>query len=409
MFKRLAIAVVLLAALGGGLVWFNFFRDRMIADFFANMPVQTVTVSTVTVEPVTWQPNISAIGTANASQGVDLTVEAAGVVRELSFSSNEEVEAGQLLLRLDDAVQVADLEAARTQVEQARTALARAEELQSRGVGTSVQLEEARAAFQSAEAQAARASALVEQRKVKAPFSGTIGLPRVDLGQYVSPGTSVATLQDLATMRVDFTLPEQQLPALAVGQKLRVRAEGVSQLFEGTISGIDPRVDPATRLVAVRGVVEAADSGLTPGQFVRIEVVLPEEEGVVALPQTAVVTSLYGDYVYAVRTPEGETEAAPAAAAPAEAEPAAEEGASEAEDADASEEAEAAAPPPLEVRQIFVTVGRRTGNEVEIVEGVAAGDVIVTAGQNRLSNGTRVAVDNTVNPGVEGSEEQASR
>ncbi len=391
MFKRLAIAIVLLAAVAGGLVWFNFFRDRMIADFFANMPVQTVTVSTIVTEPVTWQPNIATIGTANASQGVDLTVEAAGIVRELSFRSNQQVAAGDILIRLDDAVQVADLEAARTQMEQARTALARAEELQSRGVGTSVQLEEARAASQSAEAQVARASALVEQRKVKAPFSGTIGLPRVDLGQYVAPGTTVTTLQDLDTMRVDFSLPEQQLPSLSVGQTLEVRAEGVERVIVGEISGIDPRVDAATRLASIRGVIEEADGLLTPGQFVRIEVNLPEEDGVVALPQTAVVTSLYGDYVYAVRDLEGEALEAALAAAPAPA------------------EGEEAAPAPREVRQVFVTVGRRSGGDVEIVEGVSGGDEIVTAGQNRLSNGARVTVDNSVNPAVNGSQQQAAQ
>lgn len=398
MFKRLAIAIVLLAAVGGGLVWFNFFRDRMIADFFANMPVPTVTVSTVTVEPVTWEPTIQAIGTANASQGVDLTVEAAGVVREISFTSNQEVETGDLLLRLDDAVQVADLGAANTQLEQARTALQRAEELQSRGVGTSVQLEEARAAFQSAEAQVARAAALLEQRTVKAPFSGTIGLPRIDLGQYVSPGTSVATLQDLNTMRVDFTLPEQQLAAVRVGQSLRVTAQGLDDVFEGTIAGIDPRVDAASRLFSLRGEIEQIEGRLTPGQFVRIDVVQPQEEGVVALPQTAVVTSLYGDYVYAVREVEGEQAAATAEAAPAA----------------AGEEAAADAPaapagPALEVRQVFVQIGRRVGNQVEIVDGVSAGEQIVTTGQNRLTNGARVAVDNTVNPGVTKPQEQAAR
>lgn len=400
MFKRLAIAIVLLAAVAGGLVWFNFFRDRMISDFFANMPVPTVMVSTITVEPVTWEPTIQTIGSANASQGVDLTVEAAGVVREIAFSSNDEVETGDLLLRLDDAVQVADVGAANTQLEQARTALQRAEELQSRGVGTGVQLEEARAAFQSAEAQVARASALLEQRKVKAPFSGTIGLPRIDLGQYVSPGTPVATLQDLNTMRVDFTLPEQQLAAVRVGQSLRVTAQGVSDVFEGRIAGVDPRVDAASRLFSLRGEIEQIEGRLTPGQFVRIEVVQPQEEGIVALPQTAVVTSLYGDYVYAVREVEGEQAAAPAEAAPAPA--------TEGEEA-AAEAPAAPAGPSLEVRQVFVQVGRRVGNQVEIVEGVAAGEQIVTTGQNRLANGARVAIDNTVNPGVAAPQAQAAR
>jgi hypothetical protein len=118
MIKRMFIAILLLALVGGGLVGFNFYRDQMIEQFFANMPVQTLAVDAETVEPITWRPTISTIGTAHAARGVELTVEAAGIVQELLFESNEEVEAGQLLLRLDDAVQNADLEAARTQLEQ---------------------------------------------------------------------------------------------------------------------------------------------------------------------------------------------------------------------------------------------------------------------------------------------------
>jgi membrane fusion protein, multidrug efflux system len=401
MIKRLLIAIVLLAGVGGGLVWFNMFRDQMIAEFFANMPVQPLAVSTVVAEPVTWQPTIAAIGTANAAQGVDLTVEAAGIVRERLFSSNQQVSQGDVLLRLDDSVQTADLEAARTQLDQERAALERIRELQSRGVATSVSLEAAQAAFQAAEAQMARATALVEQRKVIAPFSGTIGLPRVELGQYLSPGTVVATLQDLDNMRVDFSLPEQQLPRLSVGQQVAVIGEGIAEAFTGEISGIEPRVDPATRLVSVRAGVTNADQRLTPGQFVRIEVALPAEDGVVSLPQTAVVTSLYGDYVYIVR---------PADAPP----PAPQEGeagaAAAAEEGDAADQAAGEAEAErLQVRQVFVTVGRRSARDVEIVDGVEVGDQVVTAGQNRLSNGAPVFVDNSVTPtGAAGTPEQAA-
>jgi membrane fusion protein, multidrug efflux system len=401
MIKRLLIAIVLLAGVGGGLVWFNMFRDQMIAEFFANMPVQPLAVSTVVAEPVTWQPTIAAIGTANAAQGVDLTVEAAGIVRERLFSSNQQVSQGDVLLRLDDSVQTADLEAARTQLDQERAALERIRELQSRGVATSVSLEAAQAAFQAAEAQMARATALVEQRKVIAPFSGTIGLPRVELGQYLSPGTVVATLQDLDNMRVDFSLPEQQLPRLSVGQQVAVIGEGIAEAFTGEISGIEPRVDPATRLVSVRAGVTNADQRLTPGQFVRIEVALPAEDGVVSLPQTAVVTSLYGDYVYIVRPadapPPAPQEGEAGAAAAAEEGDAAGQAAGE-------EEAER-----LQVRQVFVTVGRRSARDVEIVDGVEVGDQVVTAGQNRLSNGAPVFVDNSVMPtGAAGTPEQAA-
>jgi membrane fusion protein (multidrug efflux system) len=364
MVKRFIIAILLLGLVGGGLVGFNLFRDNMIAQIFANMPQQPATVSTIEAEPVTWTPSIEAIGTVNAAQGVDLTVETAGVVKEIAFAPNTQVAAGALLVRLDDVVQAADVEAARTQADLEKGNLARAQDLTRRGVTTNVSLDQTQAAAQAAEAQLARAIAVLDQRKLVAPFAGTIGLPRVDVGQYVAPGTIVATLQDLSTMRVDFSLPEQDLPRLAVGQKIEVRIEGLDEDFEGELTGIDPRVDPATRLVALRGAIANAEGKLTPGQFVRIRVKLPAEAGVIALPQTVLSTSLYGDYVYLVRP----------------------------SDADAEQ---------LEVRQVFVTPGRRSGGLVEIEEGVGTGDQVVTAGQNRLSNGQPAIIDNSVNPAAD--------
>lgn len=361
MVKRFIIAILLLGLVGGGLVGFNLFRDNMIAQIFANMPQQPATVSTVEAQPATWTPAIEAIGTVNAAQGVDLTVETAGVVKEILFQPNTQVAAGALLLRLDDVVQSADVEAARTQAELERSNLVRAQDLTRRGVTTNVSLDQAQASAQAAEAQLARAIAVLEQRQLSAPFAGEIGLPRVDLGQYVSPGTLVATLQDLSTMRVDFSLPEQELPNLTVGQQIEVRIEGLDETFPGTLAGIDPRVDPATRLVALRGAITNAQGKLTPGQFVRIRVILPAEDGVIALPQTALSTSLYGDYVYVVRPTEAD-------------------------------------PEKLELRQVFVKPGRRSGGVVEIAEGVAPGDQIVSAGQNRLSSGQPAIIDNSVNP-----------
>ncbi len=368
MVKRLVIAVLLLGLVGGGLVGFNLFRDNMIAQIFANMPQQAATVSTIEAKPVTWTPVIEAIGTVNAAKGVDLTTETAGVVKEIGFTANSEVKAGDELLRLDDVVERADVEAARTQAGLAETSLKRTSELSQRGAATNASREQTEAAAEAAKAQLARAEAVLAQRVVSAPFGGTVGIARVDVGQYVTPGTVVATLQDLSSMRVDFNLPEQDLPKLAVGQKISVRIEGLDEAFAGALTGIDPRVDPATRLVALRGSVANAGAKLTPGQFVRIKVELPTEDGVIALPQTAVSASLYGDYVYVVRPKE---------------------------DAPAPAEGEA---PALEVRQVFVQTGRRSGGLVEVVTGVAAGDQVVTAGQNRLSNGQPAVVDNSVNP-----------
>jgi membrane fusion protein (multidrug efflux system) len=364
MIKRFLIAIVLLAILVGGLVGFNLFRDQAIENFFANFPVQTVTVSTVTVEEASWTPSIQAIGTVHAGRGVDLTVETAGIVKEVRFRANQRVNQGDILLQLDDAVQQADLIAGQAQAELDRQALQRARELSQRGVGSTSTLQAAEAAAANSTAQLAKLEAVVQQKRLLAPFSGTVGIPRVDPGQYVTPGVSVVTLQDLDTMRADFTVPEQEMANLSIGQEVRLRVDGIDSEFRGKVTGIDPKVDPSSRLVSVRAEIDNTGGRLTPGQFALIRVILPTEDRIIALPQTAVVTSLYGDYVYVVREA-GQTE---------------------------GEEKR------LEARQVFVNVGRRNDGEVEIVSGLSVGDVVVTAGQNRLSTGTPVQIDNTIDP-----------
>lgn len=400
MIKRFVIAFILLVLVVGGLVGFNIFRDRAIQQFFANMPVQPVTVSTVKVEPITWTPGVEAIGTVSAARGVDLTVETTGVVKEIRFQANQKVEQGAVLIQLDDAVEKADLEAQKAQAANDQTALARAQELADRRVGSQVTLDAARAQATASAAQVAKLQAVLDQKQLKAPFSGTIGIPRVDLGQFLQPGNRVATLQDLDTMRVDFSVPEQQLPLLKIGQPVQLGTgeddEGLP--FRGEIRGIDPKIDPASRLVAVRAEVANTGGQLSPGQFVHVRVVLPEEKNIVALPQTALVTSLYGDYIYVVRPAEKAADEAPPAE-PAENKPA--EG--------ASASPAAGDKPSLVAHQIFVKPGRRNLGLVEITEGLSPGDEVVTAGQNRLSNGAPVVVDNTIDVNTPANQQAAQK
>jgi len=404
MIKRFIIAFILLAIVCGGIVGFNMFRDQAIQQYFANMPRPALTVSTIDVEPVAWTPGIEAIGTVSAARGVDLTVETSGVVQTILFAANERVKEKAVLVQVDDAVQRADLDAAKAQAELDKTALDRALELQKRGVGSSVAVEGARAAASTSTSQVTKLQAVLDQKQLVAPFSGTIGIPRIEAGQYLVPGTIVATLQDLDTMRADFTVPEQQLGLLKMGQPVRLGADGTKLDFSGEVTGIDPKVDPATRLVSLRATVANPGGMLSPGQFVQVLVELPRETGVIAVPQTAVVASLYGDYVFVVRPAEDQP------AAPAEA--ATETPVADADTTTADETptpaadtkaAPAEAAPALVAEQIFVKTGRRSGGLVEILSGVAAGDKIVNAGQNRLSNGSPVIIDNAVSPATTAS------
>lgn len=439
MFKRIlriviiALVLLVLFVVVGGIVGFNFLRDNGIKQYFATMKPPAATVSTTIAKPSTWTPGVEAIGTVRAVRGVDLTVETTGIVKEILFHANQKVAEGAVLLQLDGAVERADLEATKAQVAVVQMALTRAIELQRRGVNADATLDTARATASATAAQVNKLQAVLDQKQLTAPFSGTVGIPRIDLGQYLAPGTVVVTLQDLDTMRVDFSVPEQQLPLLKIGQTVRLGIGGGEMPYAGTIRGIDPKIDPSSRLVNIRAEVANPEGKLTPGQFVQVRVELPEEQNVLALPQTALTTSLYGDYIFVVQ-PAKPAEAPPAQAAKPEEKPAASatdkpadaqptdkkpadtkpaEAMKPAADATKST-ADAAKPadkavdpakpaaeadkPALVLSQVFVKPGRRNEGMVEIVEGLKAGDEVVTAGQNRLFNGMSVAVDNTIDP-----------
>lgn len=370
MIKRLILAIIFLVIVVGGLVGFNLFRTQAIKDFFANMQQPAKTVSTVTLAPSVWTPGIEAIGSANAINGVDLTVQVNGIVEKINFTANKEVKKGDVLLELENSIERADLVAAQAEAVLADQNLKRAETLRARGVGAVSDVDTTAAAASAKQAAVAKMQAVLDQKTVTAPFDGVIGISKIDLGQYLTPGTVIGTLQETDKMRIDFTVPEQSLTSLKLGQSVKVGPSTDKLNYNGTIVGIDPKIDPASRLVSVRAEVQNDEPRLTPGQFVQVRIELPQEDNVLALPQTAIVTSLYGDYAYAVR-PEQPKEGEKAPEGQAE---------------------------KLVAQQVFVKLGRRYGGVVEITDGLKAGDIVISAGQNRLAPGAAVTVDNTVNP-----------
>jgi membrane fusion protein, multidrug efflux system len=420
------VLVVLICAL---LVWFNFFRAKMIGQFFATMQAPAVTVSATKIEPVTWKPEIDAIGTLSAIQGVDVATQVAGVVDTIDFKANDRVEANERLVQIDDAVERADLMTGEAALARDRAALERAQRLRETGVSSEAALEEAQSALAESTSALAKIRATLDEKRIEAPFAGIIGIPRVDVGEYLQPGGMIATLQQLDTMRADFTVPEQQLGELTMEQAATFGLTEEAFPYHGRIIGIDPKIDPQTRMVSVRAEVENPDGALRPGQFVRVRVELPAMEDVIALPQTAVVTSLYGDYVYLVEPapaqaagaqPAATTNAQPAAeqpaAAPADAAPEnsdtalreslptenpPDETAPAAGEAENPPAAAAAAPEEgekLVAKQVFVEIGRRQGDLVEIKKGLEAGQTVVTSGQNKLTNNASIAINNSVDP-----------
>ncbi|WP_262032514.1 efflux RND transporter periplasmic adaptor subunit [Microvirga sp. Mcv34] len=363
MKQRIVVSFIFILAVGlcGGLIWFNFFRDKMITRFFANMQQPPQMVSAAKVEAKTWTPSISAIGTARAVNGVELAVETAGLVKHINFKPNQQVKQGNILVQLDDAVQRADLEDLHAAVKLGEASFERAKTLSARGYGTEANLDQASALLAAARSRLARLQATIEQKALKAPFSGVIGIPRIDVGQYLQPGTVIASFQDLSSMKVDFTVPEQRAAEVSLGQEVHVGTTEGNLPFKGRVIGKDPRVDPKTRLVSVQALVEDnKDGAILPGQFLHVEVILPEQPNVMTVPQTAVIASLYGDYVYTI------------------------------------DQEERAGQQVQVVKQVFVKTGRRRGGALEVVSGINPGQQVVASGQNKLQAGATVKIDNTI-------------
>ena len=223
----------------------------------------------------------------------------------------------------------------------AEAAESRSTRLKRSGFDSQAALDKVTGDLDAARSKLARTRAAIEQKSLKAPFTGTIGIPRIDLGQYVSAGTVVATLQDLDNMSVDFAVPEQFITKVSIDQNVQLGFTENRMDLSGKIIGIDPRGDPQTRLVNVRASITAQDvEKIIPGRFLHVRVELPKEDGVIAVPQTAVVTSLYGDYAYKVVDGDGDA---------------------------------------LKLQQVFVQTGRREGRLIEITGGLASGDTIVTS------------------------------
>jgi membrane fusion protein (multidrug efflux system) len=363
MKRALVTGFVFVVAVGlcAGLVWFNFFRDKMIGQFFATMQRPPQVVSAAPVKATTWTPGIAAIGTARAEYGVELAVEIGGIVREIRFKANDRVKKDQVVVQIDDAVERADLIDAQAAVKLAESTLERSTTLRQRGFDTQSAYDQAVAGLATARSRLQRIEATINQKALKAPFDGVIGIPRIDPGQYVQPGTVVATLQDLDRMKVDFSVPEQLAGQVKADQPVKFGFGTGDMPFTGKVTGIDPRVDPQTRLVNVQATLDDNKGGaVQPGQFLQVRVILPTEDNVVTVPQTAVVTSLYGDYVYVV----------------------------EDEQKDGKDR--------QVVKQVFVKIGRREGRQSEVVSGVQAGQTVVTAGQNKLQAGAPVKIDNAI-------------
>lgn len=354
MLGAVVVVVAILAALKFNSIY------QQIQQFQAPKPA--IDVEAEVARRMDWQSRLPAIGTLKASQGIDLSVEIAGTITDVQFQSGEKVSKGQAIVLLDSEMEQASLVSAEADLSLARLEFQRARSLLDRQAISRSEYDRLNAQSQKAEASVAQLRASLAKKRVLAPFSGTIGIRQVDVGDYIAAGTPIATLQDLSTLYVDFFLAEQHVPLLALGQKVQLRVAAYpDERFEGVISALNPKVETTTRNVQVRAELANPDGRLLPGMFADLQVLLPTENAQVVVPETAITYTLYGNSVLLV------TEGTPP------------EGVSRDE-------------PYLVVERRFVTTGERRDGLVVVLDGLEGGEQVITAGQLKLDSGTHVAI-----------------
>jgi len=357
------LGVVLLVVLSlGGYKAFSVYRQIQV---FAT-PKPPINVAVVTANEQPWQSQLPAIGTLKALQGVDLSLEIAGTVKALQFESGQKVTAGQLLLQLDSDVEKALLGTAEAELGLAKIEHGRGSQLVGSQAISKGDFDRLAAQLKKAYASVAQLNAALAKKSILAPFSGTIGIRQVDVGDYLASGTMIATLQNLSSLYVDFYVPEQAVPKLAVGQIAQVTVAAYpAQTFEAKISAINPKVDDATRNILVRATLPNPGGELLPGMFASLQVLLPGANTRVVVPESAISYTLYGNSVYVVvpkKTAGGEPEK------------------------------DAKGEPQWTVERRFVETGEHRNSRVVVSKGLSAGERVVSAGQLKLDTGAHVAI-----------------
>ncbi len=355
MIKRLAILLLVLLLVFGGIFGLKFYQLRQMAGKMGAPP--PATVASTTVQSEVWPQYLRAVGTLVANQGVFVTNEVVGQVSRIGFESGAKVKRGQLLLELDSSVDQAELNGLLAEQKLAELQLERMTRLLRDHTVSQADYDEARARVDSNEARLAAKRAVTEKKQIRAPFSGQLGIRLVDLGEYLAPGARIVELQAVDPIHVDFALPERHFSLLATGQTVTIAVQSYpGKVFTGKIAAINPAVDVGSRTLRLRATLSNPDGVLRPGMFAEVRTLLPAQEQVLTLPRTAITYNPYGDAVFVIIEQDQR--------------------------------------PTVQQRQ--VQTGEEREGRVVIVSGLTAGEQVVSAGQVKLRNGMPVQIDNSV-------------
>ena len=369
MKKRMFIMLIAVGLLVGGLVGFNVFKGIMMQKYMGKGGLPPATVSSMKADYQVWQPQLSAVGTLRAVRGVDVTTEVAGLVRTIEFKAGDEVKSGQVLAQLNADSDIALLHSLQAAADLASTIYERDKQQLAAEVISKAQVDTDAGDLKSKQAQVAQQQAFVDKKTLRAPFAGKLGISTVNPGQYLNPADKLVTLQTLDPIYVDFFLPQQQIPQVAIGQAVTLTSDtypGIS--FTGKINAINAKIDTNTRNVQVEATMPNVKRQLLPGMFADVRVNSGEENRYLTLPQTSITFNPYGNTVFLVKA------------------------------SDKAEDKDEKGNTKLLAQQVFVTTGPRRGDQVAILKGIEPGAQVVTSGQVKLKNGTPLIIDNKVQP-----------
>jgi len=368
MTKRIILTLLGLIIIIGVLAGIKFLQIRHMIDEGSKMvpPPETITATPARLQ--SWESILTATASVDAVQGVTIAAEQAGKVVKINFTAGEMVQKGAQLAQLDTSAEEAQLRAMESSRNLARTNLRRLAELADQGLISRSEFDTAEADFKQAEAQADNIQAVIDRKIIRAPFSGRLGIRRINLGQILKEGQEIVTLQTLDPVFVNFMLPQQELDRIATGMPARVTVAGSQENnLTGTITAIDPKVDDITRNIRVQATVANAKESLRPGMFVNVAVILPQPEKVVTIPGTAVLYAPYGDSVFIVEDKKDEKSGKDVKM----------------------------------LRQQFVRLGEKRGDFTAVLSGLKEGEMVASTGVFKLRNGQAVVVDNSHAPAFE--------
>lgn len=333
----------------------------------AAMVMPPITVTATAAKEESWGNSLNATGSLVPVQGVTIGAETAGKITKLSFEAGAAVKAGDVLVQLDTSTEEAQWRAAQATAALAKANLDRARDLRQSNTNSPAELDASDAQAKQAQAQADTFRAVIEKKTIRAPFAGRLGLRLVNLGQILKDGEPITTLQTLDPIYVNFSLPQQRLPQIAVGNVVRLKSDAApGEALEGKITAISPEIDLATRNVRVQATVGNQGEKLRSGMFVSVDVVLPTASKVLAIPATAVLYAPYGDSVFIV-----------------------------------DEKKDAGGKSEKVLRQQFVRLGETRGDFVSVVDGLKPTETVVTSGVFKLRPGMHVVIDNTLAPNAQ--------